>query len=792
MIGQTISHYRILRKLGTGGMGVVYQAEDTRLQRVVALKFLSEELSRDPAAIERFQREARAASALNHPHICTVYDVGEHSGRHFIAMELLQGRSLHQIIDGEPRPTDEVLELGIGLADALAAAHAKGIVHRDIKPANVFVTERGQAKLLDFGLAKPPTDVPAATGGPTEEQLTSPGAVLGTLAYMSPEQVRGEALDARTDIFSLGAVLYEMTTGRQAFAGRTSGTIQEAILNRPPVAVGRLNPASPSRLDEVINKALEKDRKLRYQSASELRTDLQRLRRDTASSGVSVQPAGTVTERGEDRAFKSPVIASVAVVLTALIAGAFYFTGFRPQAAIDSVAVLPFVNGSGDPDNEYLSDGITESLISRLSRLQSLRVTARSTAFRYKGTEMDPQKIGQDLGVRAVLSGRLLQRDGTLIVRTELMDVANGAQLWGDQFNRKPDDIFALQDELSKEISDALRLRLSTEDEQQLTKRDTDNPEAYQLYLKGLYHWHKRSPDGLRTSIAYFNRAIEADSGYALAYTGLADAYNLGSFLNLEPPREAMPKAKAAAGKALAINPGLAEAHISLAYASFTYDWDWPAATRNFDQAIALDREAVLDHSYYPFYLTVAGRFDEAIRVARQAFDRDPFSASRSHTLAVQLGLSGRTDEAIEECRRTIDIEPNFAIAHEVLGGLLARKGRYTEALAAIEKAAALNRGAALSLANLGHVRALLGQRHEARQILQQLSEASNERYTPALAFAIVHLGLGEHDRALAWLEKAYAERFNRLAYLRREGIWGPLRPDPRFQDLLRRINLPE
>jgi TolB-like protein len=444
--------------------------------------------------------------------------------------------------------------------------------------------------------------------------------------------------------------------------------------------------------------------------------------------------------------------------------------------AIDSIAVLPFVNSSANPDSEYLSDGITESLINNLSQLPALRVIARSTVFRYKGQQTDPQKIGQDLGVRAVLSGRVMQRGDTLIVSTELMDVVTGAQLWGGQYNRQTTDVFELQDELSTDISEKLQLRLTREDRQRLTRRYTDDATAYQMYLRGRYHWNQRSPEGLRKAVEYFNQAVAADPAYALAYAGLADTYNLMSFFNILPPREAMPRAKAAAAKALQIDPNLAEAHISLGYSAYMFDWDWEASTRHFDRALALNREAVMNSNSYPFYLSVAGRHDEAVRVARAAVESDPVSASVSHTLVVQLALARRVDEAIEESWRTLEIDPNFAVAHDVLGSLLASKGRHQEALAESQKAV---------------VHAQHGQPDAARRIIGELAAVSG-RYTPALAFAVVHLGLGERDQAIDWLEKAYEERYNRLAYLRREPVWDPLRPDPRFQDLVRRIGLPE
>jgi eukaryotic-like serine/threonine-protein kinase len=802
--GTRLGRYEIRSPLGKGGMGEVYLAYDTQLERTIALKTLPPDVARDQQRMHRFIREAKATAALSHPNIAHIYEIGETEGTTFIAMEYVEGQTLRRYLKRESPTPDEALNIALQVASALSEAHAEGIIHRDIKPENIMLRPDGYVKLLDFGLAKlvetyEKGDQNSSDEAPTQLIQTNPGMLMGTVTYMSPEQARGLEVDGRTDIWSLGVILYEMIAGRVPFTGTTTTDMLVSILEHKPRPLRKQLPELPLDLERIVAKAMAKRRESRYKSAGELVSAIKALRQEmefkaklARSLNVNLNSAEAETEYAPRPAIPAGQQNST----SSKNSGRTSLAGNRrrrPRSrAIDSLAILPFVNSSGAPETEYFSDGITETIINNLSQLPKLKVMARSTIFRYKDKEVDPLEVGQELNVRAVLTGRVLHLGDKMVIQAELVDAFDGSRLWGDQYNRQWADVFAIQEEIAREISEKLRFKLTGEEQRQLTKRHTDNPEAYRLYLKGRYCWNKRTPEGSKKGIEHFKAAIDLDSGYALAYAGLADSYNvLGNYGDL-PPRDAFPRAKTAATKALRIDETLAEARSALAYALNGYDWNWEAAAAEFKRAIELKPNyATAHYSYAITHLAALGKLDEAISEMMEAKELDPLSLIINTNLGWVLYFARRYDEAIKQIHKALEIDENFNVAYFKLGQVYERLGKYDEAIELYLKAQQLSGGNLWINQGLGHALAMTGRRDEALRLLDELKELSAKRYVSPYIFAEIYRGLGEIDLTFEWLEKAFEDRTDWLVWLGVEPALDPLRSDPRFTDLISRVGLP-
>jgi eukaryotic-like serine/threonine-protein kinase len=855
VVSGAFSHYRIIRKLDRGGVGEVYLAEDTRLGRLLAIKLLLPEHTQDPARLRRFEQEARAASALNHPNILTVYEVGQTAGRHYIATEYVEGETLRQKIRRGPIPLAEALDIAAQVAEALAAAHARGIVHRDVKPENAMVRPDGYVKVLDFGLAKlaEPGRAPNGEGDATGEAetvellRTQPGKVMGTAWYMSPEQARGLAVDARTDLWSLGVVLYEMLSGRPPFVGETPSHIVVSILEDEPEPLAPADAAGPSAappaVQAVIDRALAKRPDERYQTAGEMLAALRALarahraeaprrrghsarstgarRRETAAgraahasgqaphaSGHTSGPAslpggvGAATRTSAARLtarvarFETETFgirrrqkkALLAVLLLASLAAGGYLIHrrFAARPALDAIAVLPLTNASGDPSAEWLSDGITESLINSLAPAPGIKVMSRNAVFRYKGRPVEPARVARELGVGAVLVGEIVQRGEDLTVSVELINARDNTHLWGEKYSRKISDVLQVEEEIAQAIAGRLRARLGAGGDG--PKRHTSDSSAYQDYLRGRYFWNKRSEEGFRRAVGFFNQAIERDPSYALAYAGLADTYALLSDYSVVPPREAMPRARAAAERAIELDDALAEGHTSRAFVRMAYEWKWAEAESGFRRAIELNPNYATARQWYASLLVQTGRTGEALSEIKFAQELDPLSSIISANAGLYLYYSRRYDEAERQLRKTLEVDDTFGVAHLYLGYVHLQQNEAARAVAEIERAHQLMGDDPETMAALGHAYAAAGRRADALELLGRLWSRGRRGYVSPYFVAVVHTGLGEREQAFRQLGQAFADRHPGMILLKFDPRFDPLRKDPRLARLISQI----
>jgi serine/threonine-protein kinase len=778
MIGQRVARYLILEKIGAGGMGVVYRARDERLERDVALKVLPPGIFRDEAARKRFRKEALALSKLNHPNIATIHDFDSQDGVDFLVMEFITGTTLSHKLRSDGLSEKEVLSLGLQIASALEEAHEHGIVHRDLKPSNIFLTSKNQIKILDFGLAVLLKPEEAADITLSDSDVTG---ISGTLPYMAPEQLLGKPADTRSDIYSVGTVLFEMATGSRPFEDKLSTALSNDIIYKQPPRPASLRNNLSARLEEIILKCLEKAPGDRYQSAKELVVDLRRLHAPTTGVVHPVEPRGKVR--------RWQIVVALAIVLVAI--GAYFLVRHRftgGDEPIDSLAILPFENAGANPDAEYLSDGLTESLINSISQLPNLKVIARSSVFRFKGKTVDPSVVGRELSARAVLTGRIVERGDDLSISTELIDTRDDRHIWGEQYNVKVSDLLAIQQRISKEINENLRKRLSGKDDSALPKQYTRNAEAFQLYLKGRFYSDQATVAGVQRGVEYFHQAIGRDPHYALAYVGIADAYFLLSS-QFVPPREAMPKVKDAATKALQLDESLAEAHTMLAMVNAFYDYDFPAAGAEFKRGVELDPGSASAHQWRGYYLIAMSRPQEALDELTKARELDPLSDTVSLLLSVSFLFSRQYDQSIQQSRKMIEAEPDFWWGHFLLGWAEAETGKYGEAIQSLDRATHLD-SSPYPLAYLAWASALSGNKERALKALQELEQKSHEVYVPRYQIAAVYVGLDDKAKALDSLQQAFSNREEIIAFLKVDPTWDPLRSEPRFQDSLHHAGL--